>query len=674
MITAVEELTDLREKIRIYDHHYYGLDAPLVPDAEYDRCMRRLQELEQTYPDLITLDSPTQRVGAAIASELQPIEHIQPMLSLANVFSAEELSNFLQRISDKLQIDVAKLKLTCEPKLDGLAVNLFYSEGQLIHAATRGDGQIGEDITNNVRTIAAIPLRLITKSTPKLIEIRGEVYMPKAGFQALNKKMLAQGDKQFANPRNAAAGSLRQLNPNITAQRPLSFYCYGIGAYEGEAKLPDSHFELLELLRSWGQRVSGENRSVYGLQGCLDYFAQLGAKRDVLPYEIDGVVYKLDAIAAQQELGYVSRAPRFACAHKFPALEELTTLLAVDFQVGRTGALTPVARLQPVQVGGVTVSNASLHNMDEIERKDIRIGDTVVVRRAGDVIPEIVSVVAAKRPVTSQIIQMPKNCPICGAEVLRDPAAAAAYCSGGLYCAAQVKRSIVHFASRKALNIDGLGKAVVDLLIDHRYVSNIADLYHLQAKELAILPRMGELSADNLLKAIDQSKRTTFARFIYALGIQQIGETSARTLAQHYKDITALKAASFDDLLALPDIGPVAANAILQFFAQEHNIQVVQRLVQAGVNWPETTVVENSTTHPFYHKKLVLTGTLQQMSREEAKERLLALGAQVVGSVSVKTDWVIVGQDAGSKLDKAQELGVPTLTEPEFLDLLGTGK
>lgn len=670
MSNIEKEITKLREQIRLYDHHYYGLDEPLVPDAEYDRCMRQLEHLEQEHPEFITPDSPTQRVGAAIATELQSIEHKQPMLSLANVFSEEELNTFLQRKSDKLHIPVAALEFICEPKLDGLAVNLCYEHGILTHAATRGDGQIGEEITNNIRTIAAVPLRLVSQNPPKLIEIRGEVYMPKAGFQALNAKMAALEEKQFANPRNAAAGSLRQLNPNITAQRPLTIYCYGIGAYEGEQELPNSHYALLKLLQSWGQRISPENQRVTGLQGCIDYFEKLAAKRNQLPYEIDGVVYKLDDIAAQKALGYVSRAPRFACAHKFPALEEITKLLAVDFQVGRTGALTPVARLQPVHVGGVVVSNATLHNMDEIERKDIRIGDMVVIRRAGDVIPELVSVVIAQRPQTAELIHLPKNCPICGAQVLRDPDAAAAYCSGGLYCPAQVKRSIVHFASRKALDIDGLGKAVVELLVDYRYIRDVADLYHLQAKELALLPRMGELSAENLLHALEQSKTTTFARFIYALGIQGIGEASARTLAHHYVNITELRAASFDDLLTLPDIGPVAANAILQFFSQEHNVQVVERLLAAGLHWPEKAKTELAIEHPFYNKKIVLTGTLTHMSRDEAKERLLAVGAQVLGSVSAKTDWVLVGEDAGSKLKKAQELGVPILTEPEFLDLL----
>ena len=674
MSAVLKEIEQLREKIRLYDQHYYGLDDPLVPDAEYDRCMRALEQLEHTHPALKTQDSPTQRVGAAIASELQPIAHQKPMLSLSNVFSAEELSSFLQRISDKLSVDMAELWFCCEPKLDGLAVNLCYEKGILQHAGTRGDGQTGEDITNNIRTIAAVPLRLLTHNPPKMLEVRAEVYMSKAGFATLNAKMLALGEKTFANPRNAAAGSLRQLNPNITAERPLSIYCYGMGHCEGGEPLPDSHFALLNLLQSWGLRIAPERQRVQGIQGCLDYYATLGAKRDKLPFDIDGVVYKLDDLDDQQALGFVSRAPRFACAHKFPALEEMTQLLAVDFQVGRTGALTPVARLEPVHVGGVMVSNATLHNMDEIQRKDIRIGDTVIVRRAGDVIPEVVAVLLAQRPETAQTIHLPKACPICGAEVLRDPEKAAAYCTGGLFCPAQVKRSIVYFASRKAMNIDGLGKAVVELLVDHKLISDIADLYHLDAKTLAYLPRMGDLSAENLIRALEHSKQTTFARFLYALGIQEIGEASARTLAQHYTTIEALRLAQLDDLLCLPDIGPVAANAILQFFAQEHNVSIVDRLLAVGITWPQTAPAQASETHALYHKKVVLTGTLEHMSREEAKERLLAVGAQIVGSVSAKTDWVIVGKEPGSKLDKAMELGVPTLTEAAFLDLLETGK
>ncbi len=674
MIPAFVEIQALREKIRLYDQHYYGLDDPLVPDAEYDRCMRALQHLELAHPDYITQDSPTQRVGAAIATELKPIAHLKPMLSLANVFTAEELENFIQRSSDKLGIDKQDLWFCCEPKLDGLAVNLYYEQGNLQHAATRGDGYTGEDITNNIRTIAAVPLRLLTAAPPRQLEVRAEVYMSKAGFQALNVKMTEIGEKTFANPRNAAAGSLRQLNPKITANRPLSIYCYGIGHYEGDEPLPNSHFDLLTLLQSWGLRITPERQKLRGIQGCLDYFSKIGAKRHDLAFDIDGVVYKLDNLANQMTLGFVSRAPRFACAHKFPALEEMTQLLAVDFQVGRTGALTPVARLEPVHVAGVVVSNASLHNMDEIHRKDIRIGDTVIVRRAGDVIPEILGVIAAQRPENAPEIILPTSCPICGAVVIRDPDKAAAYCSGGLYCPAQVKRSIVYFASRKAMHIDGLGKAVVDLLVDHTLIRDVADLYQLEAKTLALLPRMGDLSADNLMGALEKSKQTTFARFLYALGIQEIGEASARTLAQHYSGIEALRVANFEELLRLPDIGPVAARAIIEFFSQEHNLSIVQRLLDAGIAWPQSPMATLSESHPFYHKKLVLTGTLVGLGREEAKSRLLAVGAHIVGSVSAKTDWVIVGKDPGSKLDKALDLGIPTLSEAAFLDLLESGK
>lgn len=671
MSSISEKITHLRAQIRCYDHHYYGLDTPLVPDAEYDRCMQMLLQLEHDHPEFLTSDSPSQRVGAAIATELQPIAHRMPMLSLTNVFSEEELQNFLQRMSDKISDHVSDLWFTCEPKLDGLAVNLCYENGVLHHAATRGDGQTGEEITNNIRTIAAVPLRLLTDHPPQLIEVRGEVYMPKAGFNALNAKARTNHEKIFANPRNAAAGSLRQLNPNITAQRPLSIYCYGIGAYEGQP-LPNSHFAQLNMLRDWGFRVSPESKRVQGIHGCLEYYAAIGAKRNNLEFDIDGVVYKLDDIAQQQELGFVSRAPRFACAHKFPAQEEITTLLAVDFQVGRTGALTPVARLAPVHVGGVVVSNATLHNMDEIERKDIRIGDVVIVRRAGDVIPEIVGVVKAQRPTATHRIELPQVCPVCGGEVIRQASAAVAYCSEGLVCPAQLKRAIVHFAARKAMNIDGLGKAVVDLLVDHHFIRDIADLYQLQAQSLAQLPRMGALSAENLITALAHSKQTTFARFIYALGIKEIGEASARTLAQHYQTITSLQHATMEDLLSLQDIGPVGAEAVIHFFSQTHNVTIINRLLAAGIQWQLAPVGPVSSTHPFYQKKIVLTGTLSQMSRDEAKERLLAVGALVVGSVSAKTDWVVVGQDAGSKFDKAIELGVSTLSEAEFLDLLGS--
>lgn len=669
MQSVADQIKALREDIRRYDHHYYGLDAPLVPDAVYDRCFQELVRLEQAYPEYITSDSPTQRVGAPSATELQPVAHHMPMLSLSNVFTIEELQAFIQRISDKINCDPERLWFTCEPKLDGLAVSLTYQDGLLIHAATRGDGAIGEDVTHNIRTIAAVPLRLLTSTPPKLIEVRGEVYMSKAGFAALNAKASTQDEKIFANPRNAAAGSLRQLNPDITAQRPLSIYCYGIGVCEG-AILPNSHYEQLALLKTWGCRVSPENQRVLGLSGCLDYFERISHQRAGMPYDIDGVVYKVDNIIYQQQLGFISRAPRFACAHKFPAQEEVTRLLAVDFQVGRTGALTPVARLEPVHVGGVMVSNATLHNMDEIERKNIRIGDIVIVRRAGDVIPEVVGVIEAQRSESTQAIELPKVCPVCGAEVVRELDEAIARCTGGLYCQAQLKRMVWHFASRKAMAIDGLGKSLIDMLVDSHLINDVADLYALNPTILAKLPRMGDLSATNLINALEDSKQTTLARFIYALGIREIGETSAKTLASQYGDINALQKATVEELLFLKDIGPVGAKSIIQFFSMPHNLQIVERLIAAGIHWPVTQALSFKSDHPLFQKKIVLTGTLDNMSREEAKAKLEAVGAQIVGSVSAKTDFVLAGHDAGSKLDKAVALGVPVLTQAAFLDLM----
>ncbi|PJD93685.1 MAG: DNA ligase (NAD(+)) LigA [Legionella sp.] len=669
MSSISDQISILRDQIRLYDQHYYGLDAPLVPDAEYDRCMQALLKLEAQYPQYTTPDSPTQRVGAPIASELPALAHRLPMLSLANVFFEEELTGFVQRITDKIACSPDALWFTCEPKLDGLAVNLSYENGILVHAATRGDGAVGEEITNNIRTIAAVPLRLLAPHPPAFIEIRGEVYMPKAGFEALNAKARDAGDKTFANPRNAAAGSLRQLNPNVTAQRPLAIYCYSVGACEG-FHLPESHFEQLQLLQSWGCRVSPDNKRVQGISGCLAYYYDMSNKRDTLEFDIDGVVYKVDDIAHQQLLGYVSRAPRFACAHKFPAQEEITILLAVDFQVGRTGALTPVARLQPVHVGGVIVSNATLHNMDEIERKDIRIGDTVIIRRAGDVIPEVVAVVKDKRPPQTETIVLPTHCPVCHADVVRELDEAVARCSGGLYCRAQLKRMIWHFASRKAMNIDGLGKAVIDLLVDHNIIKDVSDVYYLDPVLLSSLPRMGKLSADNLIQAIETSKHTSFARFIYALGIKEIGEASARILAKHYPTLDTLQAATMDELLALKDIGPVGAQAIRQFFSQAHHSDIIERLLAAGIDWPIEASTPVSESHPLYQKKIVITGTLDHMSREDAKAQLLAVGAEVVGSVSSKTDFVLAGHEAGSKLDKALALGVPILTQEAFVELM----
>ena len=664
------ELDTLREKIRKYDYHYYVLDEPLVPDAEYDRCFKALQELENQHPEWITLDSPTQRVGGAVASTLEPIAHRKPMLSLGNVFSEDELKAFMRRLATALDVSSESLLFACEPKLDGLAVNLTYEYGILVSAATRGDGGVGENITSNIKTILSVPLKLMMTAPPTLIEVRGEVYMPKAGFEAFNQHARLMGDKTFANPRNAAAGSLRQLNPQITASRPLAIYCYGLGVCEG-FDLPDSHLAQLELLRAMGFRVAKETQAVHGFEGCMAYYHAMQAKRDQLPFEIDGVVYKVDSTRLQEELGYVSRAPRFACAHKFPASEEMTSLLSVDFQVGRTGALTPVARLQPVAVGGVVVSNATLHNMDEIARKDIRIGDTVVIRRAGDVIPEVVSVVLEKRPSSTRAIDLPKNCPVCGAEVIREPGDAVARCTGGLFCSAQLKRAIEHFASRKAMAIDGLGDVLVDQLVDAGLVKDVSDLYSLSVTTIAQLPRMGQKSADNLMLAIDKSKQTTFNRFIYALGIREIGEAGARVLASNFQDIETLQSATAETLMTLKDIGPIAADYVVHFFAQAHNRQVIQQLIARGVNWPITEKAVVDTQHPFYGKTLVLTGSLSSMGREEAKAKLLSLGAQVSGSVSKKTDYVIAGADPGSKYTKAIDLGVPVLTEENFVQLLG---
>lgn len=665
----LEKIAALREAIRKYDVYYYVHDEPLVTDAEYDRCFRELEALERQYPHSITEDSPTQRVGVTPVGALVPIQHRLPMLSLGNVFSDEELQAFIKRVADKLECDEQSLVFICEPKLDGLAINLTYENGLLTHAATRGDGEVGEEVTANIKTIASVPLKLMTDNPPALIEIRGEVYMPKAGFEALNETARLQGEKTFANPRNAAAGSLRQLNPAITAKRPLAIYCYGVGASQG-IHLPDSHMQQLEWLRSVGFRVSTASQLATGFAGCLSYYENMQLQRANLPYEIDGIVYKVDSTALQKKLGFVARAPRFACAHKFPAVEQMTTLLDVDFQVGRTGALTPVARLQPVSVAGVVVSNATLHNMDEIERKDIQIGDTVIIRRAGDVIPEVVSVVLEQRPAVVHRIQLPKYCPICDADVIKEEGEAVARCTGGLFCKAQLKRAVWHFASRKAMTIDGLGQALIDQLVDYGFLKDVADLYHLDKAVLASLPRMGEKSADNLLQALEHSKKTTFARFIYALGIRDIGEASARIVANHFHNLEALRQASTAQLMELRDIGPVGALSIEHFFAQAHNLQVIERLLQSGVHWPMTTQQTVPANHIFSNKIMVLTGTLIQMSREEAKAVLLEKGARVTGSVSAKTDYVIAGQEAGSKLTRAIELGVPVLSEDAFIELL----
>ncbi|MCH9756213.1 MAG: NAD-dependent DNA ligase LigA [Gammaproteobacteria bacterium] len=667
---TLEQFESLRALIRRYDYHYYVLDEPLVPDIVYDKTFRELQALEAAHPDQITPDSPTQRVGVAPATELKPIQHAKPMLSLSNVFLEDDLKRFIKRLSDELEQDPSTLVFACEPKLDGLAVNLTYKAGILTHAATRGDGNVGEDITQNIKTIAAIPLKLLTDTYPDMLEVRGEVFMTKAGFETLNKKARHDGTKTFANPRNAAAGSLRQLDSRITADRPLAFYCYGIGVTSDDFEWPDSHLAQLAWLKKVGFPVPHETKAETGLTGCIAYYQNIASVRDDLPFEVDGVVYKIDSINAQNQLGFIARAPRFACAHKFPAHEEMTTLLSVDFQVGRTGALTPVARLKPVNVAGVTVSNATLHNMDEIIRKDVRIHDEVIIRRAGDVIPEVVSVILDRRPDNTETIVLPKHCPVCGAEVIRLPGEAVARCTGGLFCKAQLKREIWHFSSRKAMDIDGLGQGLIDQLVDADLIKDVSSLYALDMSAVKALPRMGSKSADNLEASLLKSKKTTFARFLYALGISNIGEASARALTEAFPTLEALKAASSETLMNLKDIGPVAAEAMTHFFAQTHNQEIIHNLIEYGVHWPVAQPKTLDETHPFYGKTLVITGTLKHMSRDEAKATLQALGARVSGSVSRKTDAVIAGQDPGSKVTKAEALGVNILTEEDFLALI----
>lgn len=668
-VSPEKKMAQLREQLANYDYHYYVLDDPLVPDSTYDHLFRELQSLEAENPELVTSDSPTQRLSKNVSPEFKTVTHRSPLLSLNNVFSEAELEAFMRRLSTPLNLSSDALLFTCEPKLDGLAVNLIYENGLLTRAATRGDGTTGEDITPNCKTILTIPLKLRSKQPPDYIEIRGEVFMPLAGFEAYNEKAREKGSKLFANPRNAAAGSLRQLDARVTARRPLEFYAYGIGICEG-VLLPNSHFEQLTFIKSLGVRINPLNHRTQGMAGCLAYYQTLLDKRLSLPYEIDGVVYKLDDIPYQQRLGFVSRAPRFACAHKFPALEATTQLLAVDFQVGRTGALTPVARLNPVKVAGVMVSNATLHNLDEIERKNIRIGDHVIVRRAGDVIPEVVKPILSERPEHTLAIIPPSQCPVCHAHVIREPGMAVARCSGGLACRAQLQERIYHFASRKALDIEGLGPSLIDQLVEQSLIHDVSDLYHLSKTSLASLPGMGEKSAENILRAIEKSKQTTFERFIYALGIREIGEVGARILAQGFPSLTQLADASYEALISLNEIGPIAARHVIDFFSEPHHQQVIKKLLEAGIEWPKPTTPMGPIHHPFSGKTCVLTGTLTAYPREEAKAKLRALGAKVTGQVSAKTDFVIAGSDPGSKYEKALALNVPILSEDEFDKLL----
>ncbi len=664
--TVAQRAAELRRELDEHNYRYYVLDAPSVPDAEYDRLMRELVALESQHPELVTPDSPTQRVGAQPLAAFTEFEHLEPMLSLGNAFDADAVHDFDRRIRELL--DVSAVDYVAEPKLDGLAVSLTYRDGRLAVAATRGDGRRGEEVTQNVRTIRAVPLRL-RGPVPPLVEVRGEVYMTRSGFADYTRRAEARGEKPFVNPRNAAAGSLRQLDSGTTAERPLAFCAYGVGRVD--ATLPERHAGVLARLRDWGLPTSDAVEVVAGAQGCLAYHAAMLARRDTLDFDIDGVVYKVDRRDWQVELGQVARAPRWAIAHKFPAQEELTRLLAVDFQVGRTGVLTPVARLDPVFVGGVTVTNATLHNMDEIARKDVRIGDTVTVRRAGDVIPEVVGVVAARRDGSERPVALPPDCPVCGSALVRDSEASAVRCSGGLYCAAQRKQAIRHFASRLAMDIEGLGDKLVDQLVDAGRVTSVADLYRLDAATLAGLERMGEKSAQNLVAALERSKATTLPRFLFALGIREVGESTAGALAAHFGDLPALREADAEALQAVPDVGPVVAEHVAAFFAEPHNREVIDALRELGVRWeaqaPRPLVDEHA---PLTGCSVVLTGTLESMPRNEAKARMQALGAKVAGSVSKKTAFVVAGSEPGSKLAKATELGVEVLDEAVFLERL----
>ncbi|WP_296869637.1 NAD-dependent DNA ligase LigA [Tibeticola sp.] len=669
---AAERARELREQLHFHAWRYYTLDDPLIPDAEYDRLFRELQALEAEHPALRTPDSPTQRVGAAPLDGFAPVRHAVPMLSIRTETDTTPAGAvaFDARVRKELGLTDADPPVVYvgEPKFDGLAMNLRYVDRVLVQAATRGDGEVGEDVTQNIRTIGQIPLRL-PDAAPALVEVRGEVYMRRDDFERLNERQRAAGDKTFVNPRNAAAGAVRQLDPAIAAQRPLSFFAYALGELAPGAQVAATQFELLQTLKSWNFPVSPSVRRCFGASDLVAYHAAMAAERDRLPYDIDGVVYKVDSFALQRELGFVTREPRWAVAHKYPPQEELTTVLAIDVQVGRTGKLTPVAKLAPVFVGGVTVTNATLHNEDEARRKDVRVGDTVIVRRAGDVIPEIVGVLPERRVGTPAPFTMPSHCPVCGSAVVREEGEADHRCSGGLFCPAQRKQAILHYAQRRALDIEGLGDKLVDQLVDAGLVHTVADLYHLGLTALAALERMAEKSAANVLAAIEQSKSTTLPRFIFGLGIRHVGEATAKALARHFGSLDAMMQASEAQLAEVEDVGPVVARSIRTFFDQPHNREVVEQLRACGVHWTEGPPAER-TPQPLSGKTFVLTGTLPTLSREEAKALLEAAGAKVSGSVSKKTDYVVAGAEAGSKLDKARELGVAVIDEAQMRALL----
>ena len=672
-------MAQLREQLHHHAYLYYTLDAPEVPDAEYDRLFRQLQDLEARHPDCVTPDSPTRRVGGPVLEAFAPVRHAVPMLSIRTETDTEAsgAEAFDARIRRELkwQETDPPVRYVAELKFDGLAMSLRYENGVLVQAATRGDGETGEDVTSNVRTIGQVPLRL-PEGVPLVLEVRGEVYMRRDDFEALNERQRqriaagAKGEKTFVNPRNAAAGAVRQLDSKIAADRPLSFFAYGLGEVSVEdAARWQTHHAMLMQLKAWGFPVAAQTAVVQGAAGLVDFHQRIAAQRDSLPFDIDGVVYKVDDLALQQQLGFVTREPRWAVAHKYPAQEMMTEVLAIDVQVGRTGKLTPVAKLAPVFVGGVTVTNATLHNEDEARRKDVRVGDTVIVRRAGDVIPEVVSVVAEKRLHEAQIFTMPRHCPVCGSEAEREAGEADYRCTGGLFCPAQRKQALLHYAQRRAVDIEGLGDKLVDQLVDSGRVSTLADLYGLQLQDLAGMDRMAEKSAQNLLDALEKSKQTTLPRFLFGLGIRHVGEATAKELARHFGQLQAIMDASEDALLQVADIGPIVAHSLHTFFAQPHNREVVQALREAGVHWPEGEALA-PTEMPLAGLTVVLTGTLPTMGRDEAKDKLEALGAKVAGSVSKKTSYVVAGLDAGSKLEKAQALGVPVLDEAGLMQLL----
>lgn len=662
-----ERIQSLREKIRYHNYRYYALDNPEISDSEYDRLMRELESLETQHPKFLTPDSPTQRVGTKPVKAFGEVQHAIPMLSLNNAFSEAELTAFDKRVRERVD-NIDEIEYAAEPKLDGLAVSITYADGVLNRGATRGDGLVGEEITQNIRTIRSVPLRLLGKGYPRLLEVRGEVCMSKQGFATMNKRARERGEKIFVNPRNAAAGSLRQLDPRLTAQRPLSFFSYAVGRVEG-AKLADTQSHILQRLSEWGLPILPHTDLVHGVRGCLEYYARIAAARDAFEYDIDGVVYKVNRLKLQHKLGFISRAPRWAIAHKFPAQEERTTIRNVTFQVGRTGALTPVAQLTPVFVGGVTVSNATLHNMDEIERKDVRIGDSVIVRRAGDVIPEVVGVIKKHRPQGSKPIKLPRHCPVCGSQIIRPEGEAVARCTGGLFCSAQRKQAIKHFASRRALDIEGLGDKLIDQLVEQGLIDHVDDIYKLKDEQIAGLERMGKKSAHNLIKAIEKSKQTNFARFIYALGIREVGEATAQALAAYFGTLKAIMKADEENLQRVPDVGPVVASHVHAFFKQKHNRKIIEKLLDLGIRWPrlKSTAISES---PLRGNRYVLTGTLNAMSRDEAKERLQALGAKVSASVSGKTTAVIAGTNPGSKIAKAESMGIKILEENDLMQLL----